>query len=203
MMKRPLDLLVASIGLVASAPLLLACALAVRLSSPGPIFFRQQRIGRHGNSFEILKFRTMRVARPNTEPPQITIGHDPRITHAGAFLRKWKLDELPQLWNVIVGDMSLVGPRPEVPRYVESYPRAMRDLVLSVRPGITDPCSIHLRNESEILANAADPERFYVETLLPEKLRISGEYVRNQSLLSDIRIILHTIFAVLHVTRRT
>jgi len=197
-MKRAFDLFVATICIILSAPLLLACLLAVRLSSPGPIFFRQQRVGQHGCIFEIVKFRTMRVAIPGTAPPQITIGRDPRITPVGAFLRKWKLDELPQLWNVVLGDMSLVGPRPEVPRYVDTYPPAMRDLVLSVRPGITDPCSIRLRNESEILAKADDPERFYVETLLHQKLRISGEYVRNQSLLSDIRILMHTIFAVLH-----
>lgn len=196
-MKRLFDILFAATGLAATAPLLLVCMLAVRLSSPGPIFFRQLRVGRHGRNFEIIKFRTMRVATKGATLPQITVGHDPRITPAGAFLRKWKLDELPQLWNVIVGEMSIVGPRPEVPHYVELYPPTMRALVLSVRPGITDPCSIHLRHESEILAMSDDPERFYVETLLPEKLRIASAYVCNQSFRSDIRVILNTIIAVL------
>lgn len=195
-MKRIFDILFAGAGLIALAPVLLLCALLVALSSPGPVFFRQKRVGRDGHIFEILKFRTMRVAVPGSVP-EITIGRDPRITAVGSFLRKWKLDELPQLWNVVIGDMSLVGPRPEVPRYVEIYPPAMRDLVLSVRPGITDPCSIELRNESEILAAADDPERFYVETLLPEKLRISGDYVRNQSLRHDVAIVLRTIQAVI------
>jgi lipopolysaccharide/colanic/teichoic acid biosynthesis glycosyltransferase len=191
-MKRLFDVFFASVGLVALSPVLALCAVAVRLSSPGPILFRQQRVGRHGQIFEILKFRTMRVGNPNAGA-QITIGRDLRITGTGAFLRKWKLDELPQLWNVVTGEMSLVGPRPEVPHYVAVYPSDMRELVLSVRPGITDPCSIYLRNESEILAAAEDPERFYVETLLPEKLRISGEYVKNRTLASDIGIILQTL----------
>lgn len=193
MMKRSFDLLVAALGLILIAPLFLVCVLAVRLSSPGPIFFRQQRVGRHNRIFRILKFRTMHVAVPGSLSPQITIGRDPRITPSGAFLRKWKLDELPQLWNVLVGDMSLVGPRPEVPRYVETYPPAMRNLVLSVRPGITDPCSIRLRNESDILAKVENPERFYVEVLLPEKLRVSSEYVQNRSFFADIHIIIQTI----------
>lgn len=194
-MKRAFDIVAAGLGLLALLPVFAACALAVRLSSRGPVFFRQQRVGRNGQVFDILKFRTMRPA--DASAPQITIGRDPRITPAGAFLRKWKLDELPQLWNVVTGDMSLVGPRPEVPKYVALYPAAARALVLSARPGITDPCSIHLRNESEILAEAADPEQFYVEVLLPEKLRISGEYVRNQSFLSDIGIILRTLMSVI------
>jgi lipopolysaccharide/colanic/teichoic acid biosynthesis glycosyltransferase len=194
-MKRLFDIFCAGAGLVALSPVLAACAVAVRLSSPGPIFFRQQRVGRHGATFEILKFRTMRVARSDNEP-QITVGQDPRITRAGALLRKWKLDELPQLWNVVVGHMSLVGPRPEVPKYVAMYPAAMRELVLSVRPGITDPCSIYLRDESEILAQAEEPDRFYVETLIPEKLRISGDYVKNRSFASDVGIILQTIKSI-------
>jgi len=194
-MKRLFDTVFAATGLLGLLPVLAACAIAVRLSSPGPIIFRQQRVGLHGKIFKILKFRTMRVARTGEEP-QITIGQNPRITRVGVFLRKWKLDEFPQLWNVVVGDMSLVGPRPEVPKYVAIYPAALRDLVLSVRPGITDPCSIYLRNESDILAKAENPECFYVETLLPEKLRISGEYVRNRAFFSDIGIIIQTIFSV-------
>lgn len=194
-MKRLFDIVFAATALLGLLPVLAVCAMAVRLSSRGPIFFRQQRVGLLGRIFKILKFRTMRVEDTGTEP-QVTIGQDPRITRSGAFLRKWKLDELPQLWNVVVGDMSLVGPRPEVPKYVETYPTTVRDLVLSVRPGITDPCSIYLRNESEILAKAENPERFYVETLLPEKLRISGEYVKNRGFFSDIRIIVQTVLSV-------
>jgi lipopolysaccharide/colanic/teichoic acid biosynthesis glycosyltransferase len=139
----------------------------------------------------------MHIGILGASPVRITIGADPRITRVGAFLRRWKLDELPQLWNVLIGDMSLVGPRPEVPEYVAIYPQPTRDLILSVRPGITDPCSISFRNESEILATADDPERFYIEKLLPQKLKISMDYVNSQSLLSDIIIVFKTIFAVL------
>lgn len=193
-MKRLFDMLAALGGLLVLLPLFAVCALVVRWSSPGPILFRQRRVGLHGRIFDILKFRTMRS--DNAPAPQITIGRDLRITSAGVFLRQWKLDELPQLWNVLVGDMSLVGPRPEVPKYVALYPEQLREQILSVRPGITDPCSIHLRNESALLASAADPERFYVEELLPEKLRMSSEYVQNQSLLADLGIILRTIGTV-------
>ena len=193
--KRSFDIAGAAAGLLGLLPILIACAVAVRLSSPGPILFRQQRVGLHGNIFDILKFRTMRPARTGQEL-QITIGRDPRITAIGAFLRKWKLDELPQLWNVVAGDMSIVGPRPEVPKYVAIYPTAIRDIVLSVRPGITDPCSIYLRHESEILARADDPERFYIETLLPEKLRLASAYARNQTMMTDISIIVRTILAI-------
>jgi lipopolysaccharide/colanic/teichoic acid biosynthesis glycosyltransferase len=196
-MKRPFDLVVAALGLFALAPVVLACMIAVRFSSPGPVFFRQQRIGQHGRSFNIVKLRTMHIGILGASPVRITIGADPRITRVGAFLRRWKLDELPQLWNVLIGDMSLVGPRPEVPEYVAIYPQPTRDLILSVRPGITDPCSISFRNESEILATADDPERFYIEKLLPQKLKISMDYVNSQSLLSDIIIVFKTIFAVL------
>lgn len=191
-MKRLFDIVCASAGLLALAPVLAACVIAVRLSSRGPILFRQRRVGLNGSLFEILKFRTMRIEEVESQR-LITVGQDPRITRAGHFLRKWKLDELPQLWNVVIGDMSLVGPRPEVSRYVDIYPASARDLILSVRPGITDPCSLKLRDESAMLAQADDPERFYVETLLPEKLRISGDYVRNQTLLSDVGIIFQTI----------
>lgn len=200
-LKRAFDVIFAGTGLLVLMPVLALCAIAVRMSSPGPIIFRQERVGLHGRVFQILKFRTMHAARTG-RAPQITIGRDPRITGVGAFLRKWKLDELPQLWNVVAGDMSLVGPRPEVPRYVAIYPAAQRDLILSVRPGITDPCSIHLRNESDLLSQAVDPENFYVEVLLPEKLRISGHYVRNRSFLSDVRIIAMTIGSVVGFSKK-
>ena len=194
-LKRPFDFVCATAGIVLLSPILLICAAAVKLTSPGSVLFRQERVGRGGRHFDILKFRTMRPPRTGQEL-QITVGRDPRITAVGAFLRHWKLDELPQLWNVLVGEMSVVGPRPEVPRYVAVYPPPVRDIVLSVRPGITDPCSIHLRHESEILARADDPERFYVETLLPEKLRLSTHYARNQSMGGDIAIVARTILSI-------
>jgi len=193
--KRLFDVCGAGIGLLLLAPLLLALALWVRLDSPGPVLFRQQRVGRHGVRFDIIKFRTM-VARPD-DGRQLTVGRDPRITRAGRFLRSSKLDELPQLINVLQGTMSLVGPRPEVPRYVDCYPPAARAAVLSVAPGITDLASILYKEESEILGRAADPERAYVETILPVKLEYYQRYVRERSFWLDLRIIFRTLAAVL------
>lgn len=193
--KRLFDVGGAGIGLLLLAPLLLALALWVRLDSPGPVLFRQQRVGRHGVCFDILKFRTM-VARPD-DGGQLTVGRDPRITRGGRFLRSSKLDELPQLINVLQGTMSLVGPRPEVPRYVDCYPPAARAAVLSVAPGITDLASILYKEESEILGRAADPERAYVETILPVKLEYYQRYVRERSFWLDLRIIFRTLAAVL------
>jgi len=194
MSKRAFDLVTASIGLLLLAPLFIVLALWVRLDSPGPVFYRQQRVGRGGMLFRIFKFRTM-VARPS-DGRQLTVGRDPRVTRAGHFLRKSKLDELPQLLNVIQGSMSLVGPRPEVPRYVACYPPEVRALVLSVAPGITDWASILYKEESEILGRAADPERAYVEKILPAKLEYYVRYVRERSLWVDLRIIVHTLVAI-------
>jgi lipopolysaccharide/colanic/teichoic acid biosynthesis glycosyltransferase len=194
MSKRAFDLVTASIGLLLLAPLFIVLALWVRLDSPGPVFYRQQRVGRGGMLFRIFKFRTM-VARPS-DGRQLTVGRDPRVTRAGHFLRKSKLDELPQLLNVIQGSMSLVGPRPEVPRYVACYPPEVRALVLSVAPGITDWASILYKEESEILGRAADPEQAYVEKILPAKLEYYVRYVRERSLWVDLRIIVHTLVAI-------
>jgi lipopolysaccharide/colanic/teichoic acid biosynthesis glycosyltransferase len=194
--KRLFDVFAAGTGLLLLAPLLLVLALWVRLDSPGPVLFRQQRVGRHGVPFDILKFRTM-VARPDGDGRQLTVGRDPRITRAGRFLRSSKLDELPQLINVLQGTMSLVGPRPEVPRYVDCYPPAVRATVLSVAPGITDLASILYKEESEILGRAADPERAYVDTILPVKLEYYQRYVRERSFWLDLRIIFRTLAAVL------
>jgi lipopolysaccharide/colanic/teichoic acid biosynthesis glycosyltransferase len=195
--KRLFDVFAAGAGLLLLAPLLLMLALWVKLDSAGPVLFRQQRVGRHGVPFDILKFRTM-VARPDGgEGRQLTVGRDPRITRAGRFLRGSKLDELPQLINVLQGTMSLVGPRPEVPRYVDCYPPAVRATVLSVAPGITDLASILYKEESEILGRAADPERAYVETILPVKLAYYQRYVRERSFWLDLRIIFRTLAAVL------
>lgn len=193
MAKRAFDICCAALGLALLAPLLLVLALWIKLDSPGPVLFRQQRVGRQGRPFLIHKFRTMRV---DNAGPQITVGADPRITRSGAWLRRYKLDELPQLWDVLRGAMSLVGPRPEVPKYVALYPEDLRRLVLSVRPGITDPASLRYRNESERLAAAADPEREYIEVVMPAKLALAADYVREASLGGDLRLILSTLAAL-------
>jgi lipopolysaccharide/colanic/teichoic acid biosynthesis glycosyltransferase len=193
--KRLFDVVASSVGLVVLLPLLLVIALAIRLESPGPAFFRQERVGRFGKVFRVHKFRSM-VADAERRGMQITSGADPRITVVGALLRKYKLDELPQLIDVLAGHMSLVGPRPEVPRYVNCYPKEVRDIVLSVRPGITDWASIEYRNENAVLGEAVDPHRAYVEEVLPVKLRYYVDYVENRSFWGDIRIILATLLAI-------
>ncbi|MDC6170005.1 sugar transferase [Paucibacter sp. XJ19-41] len=195
MLKRLVDILLSLLGLTLLALPLLAIALWVKLDSSGPVLFRQQRVGRFGRPFMIHKFRTMAVDAP-ARGPQITVGADPRITRAGQILRRTKLDELPQLWDVLRGAMSLVGPRPEVPKYVALYPDEMRELLLSVRPGITDLASLQYRDESAVLAAAADPERAYVEQVLPAKLTLSSRYVREATLLGDLRLILATLSAL-------
>ena len=193
--KRAFDLAVAGSGLIALLPIFAVIALWVRLDSRGEVFFRQERVGRGGALFRIHKFRTMRTDAPTTGPA-ITVGADPRITRAGAFLRRSKLDELPQLIDVVRGDMSLVGPRPEVPRYVATYPPALRDKILSVRPGITDLASIEYRDESAVLARAADPEREYREVVLPAKLKLAAEYVDQATLATDLQVIGRTLMAL-------
>jgi len=195
MSKRLFDVLAAACGLLLLAPVLLAIALWIRLDSPGPALFRQQRVGRHGRLFNIYKFRTM-ADRPD-DGRQLTVGGDPRITRAGRFLRRTKLDELPQLLNVLEGTMSLVGPRPEVPRYVDRYPPAVRQTVLSVAPGITDLAAILFKDENDILGHAPDPERAYVETILPVKLEYYQRYVHERSFWLDLSILFRTLVAIL------
>lgn len=190
--KRMLDVVASGIGLVLLSPLFIVVALWIRLDSTGPVFFRQERVGRGGKPFRIHKFRTMR-AEPSPAAAAITIGADPRITQAGDFLRRHKIDELPQLIDVLLGDMSLVGPRPEVPRYVAVYPAELKAKVLSVRPGITDPASLQFRDESSLLARAADPEREYREVVLPAKLQLAADYVEQASFLGDLRLIGRTL----------
>ena len=192
MAKRAFDLALAALGLVLLSPLLAAIALAVTLDSPGPVFFRQERVGRGGVSFRIHKFRTMRHDAAGAGP-QLTVGADARITRVGAFLRRTKLDELAQLLDVLAGSMSLVGPRPEVPRYVALYPAALRDVVLSVRPGLTDLASIEFRDEAALLARDADPEREYVEVVMPRKLALAARYVKARSLALDVTILWRTL----------
>lgn len=196
MAKRLLDLLLAGCGLIALSPVLLAIALAIRLDSPGPVFYRQVRVGRHGREFRIHKFRTMTHA-PQDRGPQLTVGQDARITRVGALLRRTKLDELAQLIDVLEGTMSLVGPRPEVPRYVALYPAGLREKVLSVRPGITDFASIEYRDEGALLARSADPERTYREVVLPAKLALQARYVDEAGVLTDLRLIGRTLLAIL------
>ena len=191
--KRLFDIAASALGLLLLAPLLLLAALWIRLDSPGPALFRQSRVGRFGVPFTIHKFRTMRV-----EPgAALTVGADPRITRSGHVLRQTKLDELPQLWDVLRGAMSLVGPRPELPRYVELYPAEMRERVLAVRPGITDPASLAFSHEAELLAASADPEREYREVILPAKLKLSADYAASASLATDLRLIWATLGRVL------
>lgn len=189
-MKRLFDVVVSGIGLFLISPLLLATAVAVRLTSQGPVLFRQERVGRAFRRFRILKFRTMVQDAPRLGR-QITCGNDVRITPLGRILRKSKIDELPQLLNVIRGDMSLVGPRPEVPKYVDMF-HDDYETILKVRPGITDLASIEYIDEQSVLGNAQDPESEYIERVLPHKIGLAKQYVERQSFFLDLRIILGT-----------
>jgi lipopolysaccharide/colanic/teichoic acid biosynthesis glycosyltransferase len=189
--KRAMDLVLALGGLLFFAPLMIALALAIKLDSPGSVFFRQERVGRGGRTFRIHKFRTMAQCPAAGLP--ITVGDDERITRVGRWVRARRFDEIPQLIDVLLGDMSIVGPRPEVPRYVALYPAETRAKVLSVRPGITDPAALAFRNEAEQLARAADPEREYVEVIMPAKLRHAIAYAEQASLLTDLKLIGRTL----------
>jgi lipopolysaccharide/colanic/teichoic acid biosynthesis glycosyltransferase len=190
------DLVVAAAGLVILLPAFALLALAIKLDSPGPVFYRQERVGRGGRPFRIHKFRTMR-ADADRVGGLLTVGQDARITRVGAFLRAHRLDELPQLIDVLLGHMSLVGPRPEVPRYVALYPAALREQVLSVRPGITDPASLAYRNEAAQLAGAADPEHEYVHVILPAKLAASAAYAAQASLWTDLAVVARSLKVLL------
>jgi lipopolysaccharide/colanic/teichoic acid biosynthesis glycosyltransferase len=193
--QRLLDLLIALPAAALLAPLLAAIALLVKLDSPGPALFRQQRVGRFGRLFDILKFRTM-VVNAEHVGAQITIGRDPRITRVGHFLRRHKLDELPQLLNILKGDMSLVGPRPEVPRYVALY-NADQRRILAIRPGLTSPASIAFHNESELLAAHSDPEEFYRNQAMPAKIALDLHYARHATVWSDCAILARTFLRIL------
>jgi lipopolysaccharide/colanic/teichoic acid biosynthesis glycosyltransferase len=190
--KRAFDFAAALAGLALLSPVLLAVGLAIKLSDPGPVFFLQTRVGLNFKPFKVLKFRTM---RQGGDGPQITAGGDLRITAVGAFLRKTKLDELPQLFNVLAGEMSLVGPRPEVPKYVELFKDDYR-VVLSVRPGITDYAAIEYRDEEKVLAAFKDPEAGYVKEVLPAKIALYRRYIAELGPLTDARILLGTLAAV-------
>lgn len=193
-MKRLFDIVASGLGLLCLSPVFLILAVWIKCDTPGPVFYRQTRVGRYSRDFRLYKFRSMRIGADRQG--LITVGgHDPRITRSGYFIRKYKLDEFPQLINVLVGDMSLVGPRPEVRKYVDLYTQEQMH-VLDVRPGITDPASIRYRNENELLAQAADPDKYYIETIMPDKLRINLEYVANHSFWSDIVLIFKTFWEI-------
>ena len=193
-MKRLFDIFASGLGLLFLSPLFLVLAIWIKLDSSGPVFYRQVRVGRHNKDFRIYKFRSMKVGAD--KQGLITIGgHDPRITRSGYFIRKYKLDEFPQLINVFVGDMSLVGPRPEVRKYVDMYtPEQMH--VLDVRPGVTSLASIRYRNENELLDKAEDPDQFYIDVVMQDKLAIDLEYVRNASFWYDIKLIFQTFWEI-------
>ena len=194
-MKRCFDIIVSAVGAIILAPLLLIITVLVAITSRGGPFFRQTRVGRNRRPFWILKFRTMAV-RPDAVSGSFDAGDRSRVTRIGGVLRRTKLDELPQLWNVLVGDMSLVGPRPEVPKWTEVH-RTRWDRVLSVRPGLTDPASIRYRDEESILAASDDPESTYRDEILPRKLDLAEAYVRDHSFLEDLKLLFRTVRAVL------
>jgi lipopolysaccharide/colanic/teichoic acid biosynthesis glycosyltransferase len=190
--KRAFDIFFSLIGILVLFPLFVIIAFWIKLDSPGSIFFQQIRVGRYGREFNIYKFRSM-VAEAESIGKQITVDGDRRITSSGQFLRKYKLDELPQLFNVLKGDMSLVGPRPEVPKYVALYNFEQRR-VLEVRPGITDLASIQFRNESELLSSVSNPEDFYIQEIMPQKLALNIQYISQASLGFDLLLILQTLW---------
>jgi lipopolysaccharide/colanic/teichoic acid biosynthesis glycosyltransferase len=192
MAKRIFDLVCAAVGLLLLSPPLLLIALVVKLDSPGPVFFRQERVGQGERHFRIHKFRTMRADAASVGLP-VTVGDDARITRVGRVLRHYRLDELPQLIDVLRGDMSIVGPRPEVPRYVAHYPQELKARVLAVRPGMTDPATLAHIDEAALLAAAANPEREYVDVILPRKLALQADYASRATLLSDVGLLLRTV----------
>ncbi len=195
MMKRLLDITASGIGLLLLSPIFLVLAIWIKLDSQGPVFYRQVRVGRGNRDFRIFKFRSMRVG--SDKGSLITVGgRDSRVTRSGYFIRKYKFDELPQLINVFIGDMSLVGPRPEVRRYVDLYNQEQLH-VLDVKPGITDPASIKYRNENELLEQAENPEQFYTDVIMPDKLRLNLEYATNQSFFGDLKLIFKTFKAII------
>jgi len=189
---RLFDVVIAFTVLLIFAPLLIIVALIIKLTSKGPVLFRQVRVGRHDIDFRILKFRTMLINADKLG--SLTVGaRDPRVTSIGYFLRKYKLDELPQLINVLIGDMSIVGPRPELRKYVDMYTSEQKK-ILAIRPGITDYASIEYRNENELLAAAANPELFYIEQVMPQKIRLNYKYLHNRNPVNYFKVIFSTIF---------
>lgn len=195
-MKRLFDIVASGLGLIVLSPLFLLLAIWIKLDSKGPVFYRQVRVGYKNKDFRIFKFRSMRVGADKGS--LVTIGgRDPRVTKSGYWIRKFKLDELPQLINVFIGDMSLVGPRPEVRHYVDYWtPEQMH--LLDVRPGITDPASIKFRNENELMEKAEDPEKYYIEVIMQEKIKLYLEYVEKHNFFYDLGLIFKTFFVIVH-----
>ena len=194
MLKRIFDITLSLFGLIILLPFMLIIAILIKIDSKGSIFFKQIRVTKGGREFKILKYRTMRVG--SDKYSQITVGKDKRITEIGSFLRKYKLDEIPQLINVLVGDMSLVGPRPEVPKYVALYTEGQKE-ILKVRAGITDYASIEFSDENDLLASEEEPEKAYIEKIMPKKIELNKKYLSEVSILTDIKIILLTIKKIL------
>lgn len=191
---RVFDLIVAFIAIIILSPLFILVSILIKLDSDGPIIFKQVRVGKNEKKFKILKFRTM-IVGAEKKGEQITIGNDKRITNVGSFLRKYKLDELPQLFNVLKGDMSFVGPRPEVPKYTRLYTDKQKG-VFKVRPGITDYASIKYRNENEILGNSENPEETYINIIMNDKLNINLEYLKKRNIIEDVKIIFETLVKI-------
>lgn len=194
------DRIIALVGLVILSPVLAIVAAAVRLTSPGPAFFLQTRVGRGGRPFRIVKYRTMTVAPARPDERQVTVGGDRRITPLGAFLRRYKLDEIPQLFNVLAGQMRLVGPRPEVPRYVAFYTEEQRR-ALDVPPGITDAATLYYRNEADELAERADPERYYIDVILRRKLDLNRRYLERRTIWRDLGVVFLTAWVAISPRR--
>lgn len=195
MIKRIFDIFFSFFGLLILSPILILVAILIKLNSKGPVFFRQVRVGKNNIDFKIFKFRTMRM--DSDKLGLLTVGDkDPRVTKIGYFLRKYKLDEFPQLINVLIGDMSFVGPRPEVRKYVNYYSKEDME-ILNVKPGITDYASIKYRNEAEIISQAIDPEKAYIEDIMPKKIELNRIYIDNYSVLTDVKIILKTFLSIL------
>lgn len=188
--KRVFDLFISLISMIFLIPLFCLVALCIKTTSNGPVFFSQYRVGKDGKLFKIFKFRTM-IVNAEKQGIQLTSNNDTRVTYIGSFLRKSKIDELPQLFNVLKGDMSIVGPRPVVLRFVSLYNKKQKE-ILKVKPGLTDPASIQYINEQAILANVQDPEKFYIEELMDKKIQLSRQYINNMSLRSDIVLIFKT-----------
>jgi lipopolysaccharide/colanic/teichoic acid biosynthesis glycosyltransferase len=195
MVKRLFDIVCSSAGLFLLSPFFVAVAILIKRDSSGPVFFRQTRMGQFGKPFRIYKFRTM-CLDAEKKGAQVSTGDDPRITGIGKFLRKYKIDELPQLFNVVSGEMSLVGPRPEVPRYVDAFKEDYEE-ILTVKPGITDYASLEFKNENELLKAAEDPEKKYIDDILPVKIEYYKKYLREQSLSTDIKLIFLTLAGII------
>lgn len=194
--KRLFDVVGSSVGIILLSPIFALIAVAIKLDSSGEVFFRQTRVGKGGHHFQVYKFRTM-ISNQSKTSAQITIMGDARITKIGKTLRHFKLDELPQLLNVFKNEMSLVGPRPEVPKYMKFYSKNQRNLILSVQPGITDLAAIEFRNESELLSKSEDPNQTYIQEIMPIKFKYYEKYIHNMSVTADIKIIINTIIAIL------